>query len=80
MENKGIVGRLGLGGLSVVTMFGLGVLLAGPSSAADSDVTAAFTTLSTDIGTYVKAIVGLVLLSVGAMLGIKYIRKGVSKA
>lgn len=81
MENiKQMGGRLGLGLFGVVAMTGLGVLLAGPSSAADPAVTGAFTTLEADLKIYIAAVVALVVVAIVAMLGIKYLRKGVSKA
>lgn len=72
---KQAVGRSALGGVALMTMLGLGVLLAGPSSAADADVTAAFTTLTADIKVYIGAIVALVVLAVTAGLGIAWLRK-----
>lgn len=81
MENiKQIGGRMGLGLFTVAAMTGLGVLLAGPSSAADAAVTGAFTQLETDLKIYIGLVVGLVVVSIVAMLGIKYLRKGVNKA
>lgn len=66
-------------------LFGLtGLMLVagvGAASAAPADPVAdAFTDMQGKITTYGAAIVGLVVLSVGIFLGIKYLRKGVSKA
>lgn len=65
--------------LSVFVVAGL--LGAGPASATPADpVGDAFDEMQGKITTYGAAIVGLVVLSVGIFLGIKYLRKGVSKA
>lgn len=53
----------------------------GAASAEPADpVTTAFNDMEGKITTYGAAIVGLVVLAVGIFLGIKYLRKGVSKA
>ncbi|MCW2787159.1 MAG: hypothetical protein JWP74_3676 [Marmoricola sp.] len=55
--------------------------LAGGSFADGTDpVSADFTTLQGDVTTYGGAILALVLVSAGIFLGIKYLRKGISKA
>lgn len=54
-------------------------ILAGTASATDP-VDDAFTSMNAKVTTYGAAIVALVVLSVGIFLGIKYLRKGVSKA
>lgn len=65
-----------LGGIGV-----LAFVLAGPSSAAGEDVGLdAITGLGTKVAAYGAAIVAVVVISVGIMLGVKYLRKAVSKA
>lgn len=76
---KGLAGRTGLVGGTVVGVFAVMAILAGTASA-DDPVTAAFTEMNSKVTTYGAAIVALVVLSVGIFLGIKYLRKGVSKA
>lgn len=68
-------------GAAFSALFVLGVLGAGAASATPADpVETAFTDMEGKITTYGGAIVALVVLSIGIMLGIKYLRKGVSKA
>jgi len=76
---KNMIGR----GAAIVSTLGtltvLGFVLAGPASAADP-VTTAFADMESKITLYGGAIVALVVLSAALFLGIKYLRKGVSKA
>lgn len=79
---KYIAGRAGL--VSGVTA-GLGMValvLAGPASAAVGDDPAldGINDMAAKVTTYGGAIVALVVLSAALFLGIKYLRKGVSKA
>lgn len=81
MENiRQIGGRVGLGFTALTTMLGVAVILAGPSSATTDPVATAFDDMEAKVTTYGAAIVALVVLAVGIFLGIKYLRKGVSKA
>lgn len=50
------------------------------ANAATDPVADAFTSMEGKVTTYGAAIVALVVLAVGIFLGIKYLRKGVSKA
>lgn len=77
---KQIGGRVGMGVSALGTLLMVGVMLAGPSSAAGDPVAGAFDDMETKVTTYGAAIVALVVLSVGIFLGIKYLRKGISKA
>lgn len=76
---KEIAGRVAGIGAALSTMVVLGFVLAGPASAADP-VTTAFDDMESKITLYGGAIVALVVLSAALFLGIKYLRKGVSKA
>lgn len=72
-----------LAALTSMTVGTLGVMLAlaGSASATPVDpIETAFDGLSAKITLYGGFIVALVVLSVGIFLGIKYLRKGVSKA
>lgn len=65
----------------VGTLMVTGLLFAGGANAAGTDPAGdAITGLGTKITTYGGAIVGLVILSMGFWLGIKYLRKATSKA
>lgn len=68
----------------VGTVFTMGFLLAGPASAEPATpadpVLGAFDGLETKITLYGAAIVALVVLSVALFLGIKYLRRGATKA
>jgi len=73
--------RVGLVFGAVGTLMTLGVLLAGEAGATPPDpVATAFNDMNGKVTTYGAAIVALVVLSVGIFLGIKYLRKGTSKA
>lgn len=79
---KNLAGRAGLvtgmtAGLGMVAL-----VLAGPASAAPGDDPAldGINDMAAKVTTYGAAIVALVVLSAGLFLGIKYLRKGVSKA
>lgn len=77
---KQVGGRAAMGASALGTMFVLGVMLAGPSSAASDPVADAFTTMEGKVTTYGGAIVSLVIVAVGIFLGIRYLRKGVNSA
>lgn len=73
--------RVGMVTGAMGTLALMGFILAGPASAQTGDpVGTAFSDLEGKITTYGTAIVALVVLSVGIFLGIKYLRKGASKA
>ena len=77
----GAIKRSGLvaGATAGLTMVAL--VLAGAASATPPDPVAdAFTSMGAKVTLYGAAIVTLVVLAVGIFLGIKYLRKGVSKA
>jgi hypothetical protein len=57
-----------------------GLAFAGPASAAADPVGDAFADMQTKIVTYGGLIVGLVIAGAIIFLGIKYLRKGLSKA
>lgn len=78
MENlKQIGARVGM----VLTFASLVVVGSVSAASAQTDPVAdAFTSMEGKITTYGGAIVALVVLAVGIFLGIKYLRKGVSKA
>lgn len=62
-------------------LFVMGVVGAAGASATPADpVETAFNDMEAKVTTYGGAIVALVVLSIGIFLGIKYLRKGVSKA
>lgn len=68
-------------GGTLVGLLGLGVLLAGPSSAQAGDPgTAAINDFGDKVTTYGTAMIGVVVIAVGLMLAVKYIRKAASKA
>lgn len=68
-------------GAVLSTLFVVGILTASGASATPADpVETAFTDMESKVTTYGGAIVSLVVLAVGIFLGIKYLRKGVSKA
>jgi hypothetical protein len=76
-----ISGRVAAVSAAVGTLMTLGFILAGPASATPADpVQAAFDDMESKVTLYGAAIVALVVLAVGIFLGIKYLRKGVSKA
>lgn len=63
------------------TVLTMGFILAGPASATPADpIDAAFTSMEGKVTTYGVAIVSLVVLAVALFLGIKYLKRGVSKA
>lgn len=72
-------------GLTFGAAFGLvvmGVLMAGPSSAAvgDDPTADSIAALGTKVATYGAAMVAVVVIGVGIMLGLKYLKKAASKA
>ena len=78
---KNLSARVGMGATALVTILGVSVLLAGPSSAQTADpVLDAFDDMQAKILLYGAAIVALVVLAVGIFLGIKYLKKGVHSA
>jgi len=79
MQN--IATKAGIVGGAVSTLLLTAFVLAGPASAQTVDpVSTAFDTMQAKIGTYGGAIVALVVASAVLFLGIKYLRKGTSKA
>lgn len=79
MKEMGARAGMTLGVLGVLGM--TSIMLAGSASAAGADpVIGAFDDVEGKIGTYGTAIVGIVVASVLLFLGIKYLRKGGSKA
>lgn len=81
LENlKAGAARVGMFGSALGGALFLGLVLAGPSNAQGDPAADAISDLGTKVTTYGTAIVGLVVLSIGFFLGIKYLRKGVSKA
>lgn len=58
----------------------LGFFLAGSASAQGDPIETAFTDMEGKVTTYGGAIVALVVIAAAIFLGIKYLKKGVSKA
>jgi uncharacterized protein (UPF0264 family) len=56
-------------------LVGAGVLLASAAARADDPFTAAVTDVSTKVGTYGAALVGVAAVGVGFAVGIKYVKK-----
>lgn len=79
---KGLAQRAGIATGATGFLVMLSMFVADGANAVEGDdpVTPAFTDLGTKITTYGAAIVGLVVLSVGIFMGIKYLRKGANKA
>ena len=75
-----LIKRGGLVGGAAVGFTMIAIMLAGGASATTDPVADAFTTMQGKVVTYGGAIVALVIVSAGIFLGIKYLRKGVSKA
>lgn len=82
METLSNLGRRAAFVTGITATLGLvSFMLAGSASAAGTDPAGdAITALGAKITTYGGAIVGLVILSMGFWLGIKYLRKATSKA
>lgn len=79
---KAAAGRVGIVTGSLGGLLMVGLLLAGPSNAQTAPADPALegiNDLGTKIGVYGAAIVALVVLSIGIMLGIKYLRKAQAK-
>lgn len=80
MEKKqNVKVRLGMFAAFMSAMFA-GMFALASASSADDPVSTGFTTLQANVTTYGAAIVALVLVSAGIFLGVKYLRKGISKA
>lgn len=79
---KELAGRVGLVGGGASLAMVLGFVLAGPASAAPGDDPAldGITELGTKVTLYGAAMVAVVVIGVGIMLGIKYLRRATSKA
>lgn len=79
---KQILGRAGLVGGVMGTLTMVSFMLAGAANAADGDATidAQFTDLQSKVVTYGGAMVALAVVGIGLTLGLKYLRKAVSKA
>lgn len=73
-------GRVALGGSALAGMAFMALVLAGPSSASTDPAETAISDMGAKVTTYGTAILALVVLSAGIFLGIKYLRKGISKA
>lgn len=78
---KNLVGRAGLLSGATLGLAFMGLVLAGPSNAAVGDDPAgdAITGLGDKVSQYGAAMVAVVVIGVGIMLGIKYLRKAGSK-
>jgi hypothetical protein len=63
-----------LGGVAVLASGLLGVV-SSAHAAADAAFTAAITSVTTDVGTYGAALIGVAAVGVGFMVGMKYIKK-----
>jgi len=77
LEN--IKGRVALLGATMTMLMVGGIAFAGGASATPADpVEGAFADLTTKVTLYGGLVLGLVLLTIGIFLGIKWLRKGVS--
>lgn len=74
--------KAGLVGGALTGLFVTGLILAGPASAAEGDDPAldAITGFGAKVTAYGAAMVAVVVIAVGIMLGVKYLRKAASKA
>lgn len=72
---KGAGARAAAGLSALGAMFVVGVMLAGPSSAAADPVSTAFDTMEGKITTYGGALATLTVLAVGIMLGLAWLKK-----
>jgi hypothetical protein len=85
-EQNGIVARgkarvgIVLSTLAALMIGAFAMASAGNATTTTDPVSDAFTDMNGKVTTYGAAIVALVVLAVGIFLGIKYLRKGVSKA
>lgn len=76
-----ISSRLGLAGIASSIMLATAMLVAGPASATPADPVAdAFTDLQAKVTTYGAAVVALVVAVVVLFFGIKFLKRGASKA
>lgn len=78
---KALAARTSVVGSTLGSLFVMGFVLAGPSSAAGTNpVGSAISGLQADVTTYVTAAVALIALGVAAWLGIKYLVKAAGRA